>query len=480
VSRVAVIGGGIAGLSAAGELAAKGHRVELFERAATLGGKAQVVSAAGVVLDTGPTLLTMPQTVRDTFARLEASDLLPTFHRLELQSQYHWPDGQRFDCWEDLGRAQDSARQIDAHDGDALGPFFAEAEAIYRAAGLPYLEAPFQSLPRFLLQVLKHGAGSVISGLKLSTLDALARKHFKSEPLRNFVGRFATYTGASPYSSSAAFAMIPHIERAFGVHHVEGGLGALVGALGKALARLGVTVHTGVNASWGSAPRGFLAGPEGDRRPFDSVILNADPMSQVGRAGEPMSMSGYVFLLAVKRRLSIPHHAVIFSRDYAQEFAQLFSGQVPVDPTVYVCHPAANDETMAAEGRSGLFVMVNAPAFADRASAERDWPEAAQRLRALCLKKLEQHFPDFSGAPFELIGQRTPLDLERTGAPGGSIYGYLPHGKFGPFRRPPLASGVPGVFFAGGGTHPGGGVPLVMLSGHFAAGLVTRHLGGRA
>jgi phytoene dehydrogenase-like protein len=76
------------------------------------------------------------------------------------------------------------------------------------------------------------------------------------------------------------------------------------------------------------------------------------------------------------------------------------------------------------------------------------------------------------------VGQRTPVDLAALGAPGGSIYGFLPHGKFGPFRRPRIRGNTPGLFFAGGGTHPGGGVPLVMLSGSFAAEMASAHLRG--
>jgi phytoene dehydrogenase-like protein len=90
-------------------------------------------------------------------------------------------------------------------------------------------------------------------------------------------------------------------------------------------------------------------------------------------------------------------------------------------------------------------------------------------------EKLYQHFPELKGRT-RVIGQRTPVDLAAQGAPGGSIYGFLPHGRFGPFRRPRIKGRTPGLFFAGGGTHPGGGVPLVMLSGRFAAELAAAHL----
>jgi phytoene desaturase len=349
--------------------------------------------------------------------------------------------------------------------------FYAEAEAIWKAAGEPYLEAPFEGMSDFMARVARRGLGAVALGMKLGTLDELARKHFQTEHLRQFAGRFATYAGASPYLASAAFAMIAHLERAFGVFHVEGGMGALSAALVRAVERLGATVRTSAKAEWARRGSRFEAGPRGEAEPFDAVVVNADPLAAQGRASEPLALSGYVLLLEADARLPLGHHTVLFSQDYRREFEQLFSGQAPDDPTLYLCHPAATDATMAPEGRSGLFVMANAPATG---RADQPWAEAA-RLRELCLSRLDKVVP---GARLRVLAERTPADWARQGAPGGSIYGFLPHGRFGPFRRPKLRGDAPGLFFAGGGTHPGGGVPLVMLSGRFAAALVREHLGG--
>lgn len=305
------------------------------------------------------------------------------------------------------------------------------------------------------------------------TIDALCASRLnppRTEHPRQFAGRFATYAGASPYRASAAFALIPHLERALGVHHVEGGVGALAAALGRAVTRGGVRVRLNAPADWTHRGNGFEVGPRGEAEPFDAVVVNADPLGAQGRAGEPLALSGYVLLLEADQRLAFPHHTVLFSRDYTREFGQLFGGAAPDDPTLYFCHPAATDPTMAPEGKSGLFVMANAPASGD---ANAPWPEAGP-LREACLSRLDKLAP---GARFQVLGERTPADLARQGAPGGSIYGFLPHGRFGPFRRPRMRGATPGLFFAGGGTHPGGGVPLVMLSGRFAAGLVLEHLG---
>ncbi|NMO14700.1 phytoene desaturase [Pyxidicoccus fallax] len=478
-TRVAVVGGGIGGLTAAGLLAKEGHEVTLFEGGASLGGKAQAVTLDGITLDTGPTLLTLPDLVRGTFGQLDALDLLPPLTELEPQCAYRFADGCGFTAYKDLERMAESAGELRPSERRGVRTFYEESAAIWRAAGEPYLEAPFEGMAGFMARVAKRGVGAVMAGMKLSTLHDLAMRHFKTDHMQQYVGRFATYAGASPYQASAAFALIPHIEHAYGVHHARGGVGALVEALGQAARRLGVTVRLNTRARFERTGHGYRVGPRGEAEPFDSVVVNADPLESLHRADEPLALSGFVLLLEVDGRPPLPHHTVLFGHDYRREFDELFSGQLATDPTVYFCNPSATDATMAPPGRTGLFVMVNAPALpvgaeaAERAA--RSWELGAERAKAQMFDKLYQHFPELRGRT-RVIGQRTPVDLAAQGAPGGSIYGFLPHGKFGPFRRPRIRGCTPGLFFAGGGTHPGGGVPLVMLSGRFAAELASQHL----
>lgn len=476
--RVAIIGGGLGGLSAAGALAKAGCDVTVFEAAPQLGGKAGSVQARGVVLDTGPTLLTMPAVVRRTFESLNATDLLPRFVELSHQCSYVFGDACRFDAFRDLERTAQSAAELRPVERHGVFSFYDEARAIYRAAGEPWLEAPFEGITDFMSRTLRRGVGAVVRGMGMPTLQALGEKHFKTDHLRQFVGRFATYAGASPWKASAAFAVIPWIEHAEGVHHVTGGIGALSKALAEAVQRQGVRVRLGVKASWSRTGESFQVVADDSGGEFDALVVNADPLASSGRGDEELSLSGYVLLLSVPKRLSLPHHTVRFSSDYPNEFAELFSGRLPADPTIYVCHPAASDPSMAEEGRSGLFVMVNAPPLSgDHARDEALWRDAAPRLRERCLVQVEALAPG-AGASAEVIAERTPRELMRIGAPRGSIYGFLPHGKLAPFRRPRIRGEVPGLFFAGGGTHPGGGVPMVMLSGRFAAELTLEHLRG--
>jgi 1-hydroxycarotenoid 3,4-desaturase len=477
MKSVAVIGGGFAGMTAAAQMASLGHRVVLFEKSNSLGGKAQVVSKSGVTLDTGPTLLTLPHIVKANFARIGASDLMPRLIPLPMQSKYLFSDGAQFDCHENQEATLASLAKDFSSEASGMRMFYERAKRIYETAGEPFLEAPFIGIADYMSRVAKRGIGGLFMGARLSTLHSLAKKCFRSANLHQFVGRFATYVGASPFEASAAYAMIPHLEQAYGVFHVEGGMRALAVALEAALRRSGVEVVLKSAVSVSQVKSDTLVQVNGTSVRFDSVIVNADPLSMRHPKPSELAMSGYVVLLKIARRIRLPHHTVCFGSDYRHEFEEIFSGRAPTDPTFYFCHPAASDPTVASADSSGLFCMINAPVLHDvEGTDSAKWQSWSSELAKLCIAKVLQLNSELVPSDIEVLGQRTPIDFADQGAPRGSIYGHLPHGMFGPFGRPHMKSPMKGVFFAGGGTHPGGGVPMVMLSGHFAASLSQHYL----
>ncbi|MGZ6135784.1 MAG: FAD-dependent oxidoreductase, partial [Myxococcaceae bacterium] len=161
-AQVAVVGGGIGGLVAAGLLARAGAKVTLYEQEPRLGGKAQQLAAGRTVLDTGPTLLTMPALVRETFAALEAESLLPRLVPLSPQCEYRWEDGTGFIAHPDTAPTRDSVEQMAPGEGRGVESFYAAAAAIHRAAGEPYLEAPFEGVAGFFGRVVRRGPSAVL------------------------------------------------------------------------------------------------------------------------------------------------------------------------------------------------------------------------------------------------------------------------------------------------------------------------------
>ncbi len=482
--QIAVIGGGIAGLVAAGEMALCGHDVSLFE-AHALGGKAQAVRLGDVTLDAGPTLLTMPQIITACFSRLLARDLMPQFLELETQCHYKWPSGAQFQVDRSLEKTISSAEALYGGAGAELSAFYHRCKEIYEVAGVPYLEAPFRGIVDLMKRVAKRGTNAVRLGLSLGSLHGLARTSFQRPMLAQFAGRFATYAGVSPFDASASFALIAHVEQAFGVFHPRGGMGALAQALAQAVRRLGVSIHVGNRATWRRQRDTLVVSFDGHEERFDRLIVNEDPLVSMRRTNDACALSGYVLQLEFNRRLSLPHHSILFSQNSEDEFAALEGGTIADGSTMYVCHPSATDNTMAASHRSGVYVMLNAPPIAGDGSGRpsdadrRHWRHKSTAIRDECLHRLRIAYPEVASCSLIRSAELTPVDFADKGAPRGSIYGFRPAGRFGPFMRPAPKSSVPGVFYAGGGTHPGGGVPLVMLSGQFTSQLVQESFGRR-
>ena len=288
-SNIAVVGAGVGGLTAAAWLARAGHAVTVFEQEERVGGKAQRLVRDGVTLDTGPTLLAMPGTVRGVLEEIGGLDL-PPLTDLPLQCAYHWPDGGIFHAHRSAEESEASAEAFRAGEGLALRRFYKEAEVIHRSAGEPYLEAPYEGMSGFLARVLRRGPAAALRGFRLSTLDDLARRCFASPELQQFAGRFATYTGASPYRASAAFALIAHLERAQGVHHVQGGISALAEALARTAERNGAALALGARVRWSRDTRGFRVGQPGAERRYDALVMNADPLVALDRSSGPRAL----------------------------------------------------------------------------------------------------------------------------------------------------------------------------------------------
>jgi phytoene desaturase len=223
------------------------------------------------------------------------------------------------------------------------------------------------------------------------------------------------------------------------------------------------------------------------------VVSNADPVTVAERLLTPdvarrsglarhtkqeLALSGFVLLMGVRGRLDhLGHHTILFPKDYDAEFVDLFEkDRMPEDPTVYLCIPSRSDPTRAPAGDESVYAMINAPANAHRVDWEALTPVAVERIK----RRIERVVPDLRG---RIVCERVvgPQHLHaRFLAPGGSIYGVTPHGFFSPFHRPMPRSKIGGLYFAGGGTQPGGGIPLVIRSGRFAAELLAKDLGRSA
>lgn len=490
--RVIVVGAGIGGLVAAVRLARAGARVLLLEQGPALGGKMGEVRDAGFRWDTGPSVVTMRHVLAATYeaagSRLEDElELVP----VDPLTSYRWEDGTRLDLRADPDATLEAIRAIEPRDVDGWQRYLAHVAELHRIAGelFMYGDPP---TPRTFLRIGPRDARTLAPW---RTMGAVIDDHLQSPYLRQLAGRFATYVGASPFRAPAALNVIAHVELAGGVWYPRGGIYAIARSLGDLAQRAGVEVRTGARVERILVEGGRAVGVAiegGGIERADGVIANVDatlvardllPAGTVSRwrrrrmeRAEP-SLSGFILLLGTRTGAEpLGHHTICFSSDYRAEFRALFGeGRTAAEPTVYLAATSATDPGHAPAGHENPFVLVNAPALVPG----RPWDEAAIAAeRARVLDRLGRFGLDPRG---RIVAERTitPADLaERTGSWRGALYGRSSNALLAAVERAPNASReVRGLWLAGGSAHPGGGVPMVMLSGGRAATLAARELG---
>jgi phytoene desaturase len=314
----------------------------------------------------------------------------------------------------------------------------------------------------------------------MRTLAERAGTYFDDPRLVQWAGRYATYSGSSPFRAPATLACIPHIESRYGAWTTRGGLGALRDALGRLVERMGVRVETSTEAvrilldSSGSVAGVEIA--DGAVRRCNVVVANADArhlytdllpdpsaLRRVERADQ--STSGFVLLVGARGTTpGIAHHNVWFSDDSRAEFAELEAGRVAPQPTVYACVSSVTDPTQAPPGCENWFLLVNVPAGVDL-DVERETDRVLGRLTEFGIDLADRA---------EVVATRTPADIaERYRTAGGAIYGTSSNGRRAAFVRPRNRGSRRGLYLVGGSSHPGGGLPLVTMSGRIVADMVA-------
>ncbi|EIV93202.1 NAD(P)/FAD-dependent oxidoreductase [Frankia sp. QA3] len=499
MARVVVIGAGVGGLAAAARLAAAGHDVTVCEQSSRIGGKLGWYERDGYGFDTGPSLLTMPGVFEDLFAAtggpLRAElDL----RRLDPIASYRFADGTTL-----AAHADDDAfaAELDERLGGGAGGDWrrlaARAARVFDAAEGPFLSSPVRA--GGLARLAWASPGDVAAVAPGRSLRGLGRSYLRDPRLRMLLDRYATYSGSDPRRAPAALVSVVHAERRFGGWYVPGGLRRLGEAIARRAEDRGARILLDTRVLRVTrTPGGRVDGvrlADGILLPADVVVANIDAAALYGRLVDDRagrrhvrratpSMSGFVLLLALSGSTpALGHHTVTFPADYDGEFDAVFAGRLADDPAVYIAAPA--DPACAPPDGEAWFVLVNAAAHVPHTA------DAAPRTQRRGVRGLDWDQPGladgYARRILDLLAARgldvrsrlrwyetiTPADLERrTGAVGGSIYGGSSNGARAAFLRPPNAARVPGLFLVGGSTHPGGGLPLVVLSAGIVAGLV--------
>ncbi|WP_425099413.1 1-hydroxycarotenoid 3,4-desaturase CrtD [Tropicibacter sp. S64] len=474
---VVIIGAGIGGLVAAALLAGAGRRVRVLERHAGPGGKMRTLPSSAGPVDAGPTVLTLRRVFDAVFEALgERLDDHLTLVRQPRLARHFWPDGATLDLFEDTDR---SAEAIHAFAGSRAArqfrAFDRRTRALFDAFDAPVMSAARPSLPQVIRKLL--AAPRLMRDMAPGrTLAGLLDDAFDDPRLAQVFGRYATYVGGSPYHSPALLALIWQAE-ASGVWAVRGGMHRLARAL-EALARArGAQFDYGTEARRIEVRENRVTGltfDGGTRIAAETVLFNGDPRALAsGLLGPdvalvaartktaPRSLSADVWTFAAAPQgPDLAYHNVFFRADPKPEFDALDRGSRLPDPTLYVC--AMDRASGAAPPLERFEIIANAPPLTLMPQEPSQCPDRC--------------FPTLSRFGLRFDPQQgparptTPQGFE-TLFPGsaGSLYGQSPHGMMAAFHRPTAHTAIKGLFLAGGGTHPGAGVPMAALSGRHAA-----------
>lgn len=487
-----MIGAGVGGLVTALLLAARGVEVVVLERAQRPGGKMREAMVDGMGIDSGPTVLTMRWVFEEIFdavgARFEDAVAL---RPLRILARHAWSSGPTLDLFAEPARSADAIGQF-AGAGEARRflAFCAHARRVYMALEGPFLRSPRGSVLSLVRRSGWSGLPQLMSISPFVTLHRALCKHFRDARLRQLFARYATYCGSSPYEAPATLMLVAHVEQD-GVWSVEGGMQRLAEALARLAAERGARVRCGEAVEEISVDGAGVAGvrlASGERIDARAVVVNADAQAVArglfGKAAAravPRTADAVRSLSAVTwsmraRAAGVPltRHNVFFGDDYRSEFDDIFvRGTLPRTPTVYLCAQDRLDDAPGPEDER-LLCLVNAPANGDGGPLEKREIEACEMRARATLSRCNLALETGPGS----VVTTTPAEFSRMfPGTGGALYGRATHGWRASFARPGARTRIPGLYLAGGSTHPGPGVPMAALSGRLAAASVLADLG---
>jgi phytoene desaturase len=490
--KIAVIGGGLGGLAAACTLAARGHRVALFDKNSWPGGKAAVLAEDGFSFDMGPTILTLPSVLRRIFSESgrNIEDYLELV-RLDPQWRCFFQDGSVLDLLEDTDSMVRELHRFSDEDGIETGyrRFMTLSEKLHDISNRFFFYKPIGGIKDMF---------SLRESFNVALLrDVLALRMGKSvgDTIREFIpdarvsqmmDHFTQYVGSCPENSPAVLCGIADMQTREGIWYPMGGIGAVPKALVKLAGELGVEFHLNTEVARihfdGDAVTG-LTTTAGDTHRFDVMVSNSDAVRtyteladsadvqrsfNAGKKYDP-ACSGVVLYLGLNRRYEhLEHHNFVFSRNPEEEFHAIYEeGEPAPDPTCYLAAPSRTDPAVAPEGGEALYVLVHTPYL----RSHHDWNRMLPKYRKVILDKLK------TTGKMEDIEDRivfesalTPQSIhDRYRVLNGAIYGLASHGNyFGAFKPSNRSPYARGLYLSGGASHPGPGMPMVLMSGWIA------------
>ncbi|NVM16794.1 MAG: phytoene desaturase [Candidatus Lokiarchaeota archaeon] len=492
MKKAAIIGAGLGGLSASIYLKVKGWEVDVYEAQSFPGGKAAEEYFDGYRFDTGPSLVTMPWVFEDVF-KTAGKDIHQELTLVKLKEicTYFLSDGRYLKAWSDMENLGLELEDFAPGSQKSLSKYLIKAEKVHSLGGNFFLTQAIHEIsnllkPSILFKLIR------FAGIHpFSTLNKINMNYFKDLRIVQLFNRYATYNGSDPYQTPATMMIIPFIEYNGGGYGIKEGIFEIPKKIHKAAEELGVQFNFGQSVERINVQNKQIEGIKtslGDHI-YDVVISNADvlytydillnlPNSKEARRYRKLepSSSGIVFYWGINRTFEeLSVNNIFFSSDYPAEFKAMFEKKTMAEePTVYVNITSKLTPSDAPKNCENWFVLLNAPS-----NHSQDWDLLVSCARDAAINLLSKRLGTNIKSHIVTEGILTPPEIEkRTGSKYGSLYGISSNTMTSAFMRHRNRSKrIKGLYFCGGSAHPGGGMPLVLLSGKICANLVEKYSG---
>ena len=472
--KASIIGSGIGGLATAVRLSKKGYSVNVFEKNSTFGGKMSEFQLGNYRFDGGPSLFTMPNYVLE----LLDPDLKKEFEIIKLETICHY-----FFSNQDFFKASASKEQfiMDAahyfqEPENNIRKFLQKSQTIYKITAPVFLESSLHKISTYLKRSGIYGILNLWRIDMFRSMNQSLKTIFKNNNIIQLFNRYATYNGSNPYIAPATLNVISHLEYHYGAYLPKKGMRQIANILYKQALRNNVTFHfnteivhiqkdshslTSIHCKNGMEFKSDIFVSNVDAKLFYSQLLKVDVPQKIKKAEN--SSSALIFYWGIKKEFhQLDVHNILFSNDYKNEFDSIFEGKsVQNDPTVYINITSKIIETDAPKGGENWFVMINVP-YNDGQNWEAFISLARQKIIHKINRTLNTKIED-------LIEEEKYLDPilieQNTGSNRGSLYGSSSNHRMSAFfRQSNFSNEFKNLYFCGGSVHPGGGIPLCMLS----------------